>query len=133
MKSEEEYNQDRKNLLKIVVDTGNDYPEYDNSFEDSSISSIDSSSNDMDVDEVSENPEDIEDQNLIFYDRQENNDRQTSLICLKINIHIQTLIVLQTQKFYHGKGQKYMLCKSTILYIENFLKIKENQDHHLKN
>ena len=30
----------------------------------------------MDVDEVSENHEDIEDQNLIFYDRQEKNDRQ---------------------------------------------------------
>ena len=133
MESEEEYNQDRKNLLKIDVDTGNDYPEYDNSSEDSSISSIDSSSNDMDIDEVSENPEDIEDQNLIFYDRQEKNDRQDSSICLKINIRIQTLIVLQTQKFYHGKGQKYMLCMSTILYIENFLKIKENQDHHLKN
>ena len=50
MVSEEEYNQDRKNLLKIVVDTVNDYPEYDNSSEDSSISPIDSSSNDMDVD-----------------------------------------------------------------------------------
>ena len=55
-----------------------------------------------------------------------------SSICLKINIHIQTLIVLQTQKFYHGKRQKYMMCMSTILYIENFLKIKENQDHNLK-
>ena len=43
MESEEEYNQDRKKFLKIVVDTGNDYPEYDNSSEDSSISSIDSS------------------------------------------------------------------------------------------
>ena len=133
MENEEEYNQDRKNLLKIVVDTGNDYPEYDNSSEDSSISSIDSSSNDMDVDEVSENPEDIEDQNLIFMiDKRRMTDKNLS-ICLKINIRIQTLIVLQTQKFYHGKGQKYMLCMSTILYIENFLKIKENQDHHLKN
>ena len=76
MESEEEYNQDRKNLLKIVVDTGNDYPEYDNSSEDYTISSIDFSSNDMDVDDVSQNPEDIEDQTLIFYDRQEKNDRQ---------------------------------------------------------
>ena len=65
MESEEDYNQE-KNLLKIVVDTGDDYLEYDNSSEDSSISSIDSSSNDIDVDEVSENFEDIEDQNLIF-------------------------------------------------------------------
>ena len=62
MESEEDYNQDRINLLKIVVDTGNDYPEYDNSSEDFSISSIDSSSNDMDADEVPENHEDIEDQ-----------------------------------------------------------------------
>ena len=58
MESEEEYNQDRKNLLKIVVDTGDDYSEYDNSSEDSTILSINSSSNDMDVDEVSENHED---------------------------------------------------------------------------
>ena len=52
MEREEEYNQDRKNLLKIVVDTGDDYPDFDNSSEDSSISSINSSSNDMNVDEV---------------------------------------------------------------------------------
>ena len=87
----------------------------------------------MDVDEVSENPEDIEDQNLIFMiDKRRMTDKNLS-ICLKINIHIQKLIVLQTQKFYHWKGQKYMLCMSTILKIENFLKIKENQDQHLKN
>ena len=72
-----------KNLLKIVVDTGNDFPEYDNSSEDSSISSINPFSNDMDVDEVSENPEDIEDQNLIFYDRQEKNDRQNFIDMFK--------------------------------------------------
>ena len=69
MKSKEDYNQERKNILRIVVDTGYDYPEYDYSSEDSSISSIDSSSNDMDVDEVPGNSEDIEDQNLIFNDR----------------------------------------------------------------
>ena len=34
-----------------------------------------SSSNDMDVDEVSQFFEDIEDQNLTFYDRQEKNDK----------------------------------------------------------
>ena len=63
MESEEEYNQDRKNLQKIVVvETSDYYSEYDNSSEDSSISFIDSSSNDMDADEVPENPEDIEDQ-----------------------------------------------------------------------
>ena len=83
MESEEEYNQNRRNLLKIVVDTGNDYPEYDNSSDDSSISSTDSSSNDMDVDEVSQNPEVIEDQNLIFYDRQEKNDRQNFIDMFK--------------------------------------------------
>ena len=126
MESEEEYNKDRKNLLKIVVDTGDDYPEYDYSSEDSSISSIDSSSNDMDVDEVSENPEDIEVQNIIFYDR------QNFIDIFKDKHSCPNAIVLQTQKFYHLKWQKYMLCMSIILYIENFLKIKENQDHHLK-
>ena len=49
-----------KYLLKIVVDTGNDYLEFDNYSEDSCISYIDSSSNDMDVDEASEIFEDIE-------------------------------------------------------------------------
>ena len=39
---------------------------------------------------------------------------------------------MQTQNFYHGKGQKYMMWMSIILYIENFLKIKENKDHHIK-
>ena len=132
MESEEDYNQERINLVKIVVDTGYDYSEFDNSSEHSSISSIDSSSNDMDVDEVSENPEDIEDQNLIFMINKRRMTDKISSICLKISIHIQTQIVLQTQNFYHGKEQKYMLCMSIILYIENFLKIKENQDHHLK-
>ena len=50
----------------MVIDTSDDYPEYDNSSEDSSISSLDSSSIDMDVEEASENFEDIGDQNLIF-------------------------------------------------------------------
>ena len=133
MESEEEYNQDRKNLLKIVVDTGDDYPEYDNSSEDSSISSIDSSSNDMDVDKISENFEEF-DIKLLFLmiDKKRMTDK-TSSIYLKIIIRIQTLIVLQTQKCFHGKELKYMLCMSIILYLENFLKIKENQDHHLKN
>ena len=83
MESEEEYIWDRINFLKIVVDTGVDYPEYDNSFEDFSISSFDFSSNDLDLDEVSKNPEDIEDQNLIFYDRQEKNDRQNFIDMFK--------------------------------------------------
>ena len=60
----------------------------------------------MDVDEVSENPENIEDQNLIFYDRQRRMTDKTSSICLKIKIRIQMLIILQTKKIYHGKGQK---------------------------
>ena len=42
-----------KKILKIVIDAGDDYPEFDNSSEDSTISSFDSSSNGMDVDEVS--------------------------------------------------------------------------------
>ena len=87
----------------------------------------------MDVDEVSENFEDIEDQNLIFYDRQEKNDRQKFIDMFKDKHSYPNANKLQTQKFYHWNGQKYMLCMSTILYIENFLKIKENQDHHLKN
>ena len=42
-----------------------------------------------------------------------------SSICLKINIHIQTLIVLQTQKFYHGKAQKiYDVYEHYSLYRE---------------
>ena len=81
--SDEVCNQERKNLMKIVVDTDDDYPEYDNSSENSSILSIDSSSNYMDVDEVSQNHEDIEDQNLIFYDRQEKNDRQNYINMFK--------------------------------------------------
>ena len=133
MKREEEYNQDRRNLLKIVVDIGNDYPEYDNSSEDSSISSIDSSSNDMDVNEVSENLGDIEDQNLIFYDRQEKNDRQNFIDMFKDKHSYPNANSIADSKILSWKGQKCMLCMSTILYIDNFLKIKENQDHHLKN
>ena len=73
MESKKDYNQERKNLLKIVVDTGDDYPDFDNNSEDSSI---DSSSNDMDVDEVSENSEDID-------DKQEKNDRQNFIDMFK--------------------------------------------------
>ena len=60
MESEEDYNQERENLLKIVDDTGDDYPQCDNSSKNSSISTFDSSSNDLDVDEVSDNLEDTE-------------------------------------------------------------------------
>ena len=42
MESKEDYNQE-KILLRIVVNTGDDYFEFDNSSEDSSTSSIDSS------------------------------------------------------------------------------------------
>ena len=34
MESEQDYNQERKNLLKIVVDTGDDYSKFDNSSQD---------------------------------------------------------------------------------------------------
>ena len=95
--------------MKIVVDTGDDYPEYDNSSEDSSILPIDSSSNDMDIEEAPNIFENIEDQNLIFYIDKRRMTDKTSLICLKINVHIQKLIILQTQKFYHKKRQNYML------------------------
>ena len=58
MESKEDYNKERNILQKIIVDTGDDYPEFDNSSKDSSILFIDSSSNDMDVDEVSKSFED---------------------------------------------------------------------------
>ena len=117
----------------VVVDTVDDYPEYDNSSEDSSISSIDSSSNDMDVDEILENFQEFNIKISFLMIDIKRMTAKTSSIYLKKIIHIQTLIALQTQKFYHGKVLKYMLSMSIILYLENFLKIKENQDHHLKN
>ena len=44
---------------------------------------------------------------------------KASMICLKINIHIQALIVLQTQKFYQGKGTKvYAVYEHYSLYKE---------------
>ena len=43
---------------------------------------------------------------------------KTSSIYSKISIHTQTLIVLHTQKFYLGKGQKYMLYEHYSLYRE---------------
>ena len=121
MESEEEYSQERKkNLLKIAVDTGNDYPEYDNSSEDSSISSIDSSSNDMEVDEVLENPEDIEDQNLIFYYRQEKNDRQNFIDMFKDKHLYPNANSITDSKILSWKGQKYMLCMSIISLYREF-------------
>ena len=72
----------------------------------------------MDLEEVSENFEDIEDQRLIFLIDNRRMTDKTSSIYLKTNIHIQTLIVLLTQKFYHGKEEKYMMCVSTILFRE---------------
>ena len=116
MEREEEYNQNRKNLLKIVVDTGDDYPEYDNSSEDSSISPIDSSSNDMDVDEVSENPEDIEDQNLIFYDRQEKNDRQNFIYMFKDKYSYPNANCIADLKIISWKRQK-ICCLWALLFI----------------
>ena len=65
----------KKNVSENCFDTGDDYAKFDNSPEGCSISSIDSSSNNMDLNEISQNFEDIEDQNVISYDRQEKNDR----------------------------------------------------------
>ena len=47
-----------------------------------------------------------------------------SSICLKINIQIQTLIVLQTQKFYHGKGQKISAVHEHYSLYREFLENK---------
>ena len=60
----------KKNASENCFYTGDDYAEFDNSPEGCSISSIDSSSNNMDLNEISQNFEDIEDQNVISYDRQ---------------------------------------------------------------
>ena len=88
----------------------------------------------MDEDEVSEIFEDIEDQNFVSYDRQEKNDRQNFIDMFKDNhSYLNANNIADLKNFYHGNGQKYMLCMCIILYIENFLKIKKNQDHHLKN
>ena len=76
MKIEKDYNQAKRDLLRSIIDTGDDYPEFYNSSEDSSISSISSSSNDMDVDKPSENNEEVKEQNIVLYDRQEENDRK---------------------------------------------------------
>ena len=42
------------------------------------------------------------------------------------------LIVLQIQKIMLETDKIYVKFEHYSLYIENFLKIKENQDHHLK-
>ena len=76
MEIEEDFNQAKRDLLRSIIDTGDDYPEFYNSSEDSSISSISSSSNDMDVDKPSENNEEVKEQNIVLYDRQEENDRK---------------------------------------------------------
>ena len=127
MEIEEDYNQAKRDLLRSIIDTGDDYPEFYNSSEDSSISSISSSSNDMDVDKPSENNEEVKEQNIVLYDRQEENDRKNFINMFKTRIHIQMLIVLQTQIFYHGIDQKYIMFTNIILCIENFQKIEEIQ------
>ena len=66
MEIEEDYNQAKRDLLRSIIDTGDDYPEFYNSSEDSSISSISSSSNDMDVDKPSENNEEVKEQNIVL-------------------------------------------------------------------
>ena len=85
----------------------------------------------MDVDEVSENPKDTEDQNLIFYDRQEKNDRQNSIDIFKDKHSYQNANSIADSKILSRIMQRYIPCMRTI-FLENFLRIKENQDHHLK-
>ena len=132
MEIEEDYNQAKRDLLRSIIDTGDDYPEFYNSSEDSSISSISSSSNDMDVDKPSENNEEVKEQNIVLYDRQEENDRKNFINMFKTRIHTQMLIVLQTQIFYRGIDQKYIMFTNIILCIENFQKIEENPNRLLK-
>ena len=83
MEIEEDYNQAKRDLLRSIIDTGDDYPEFYNSSEDSSISSISSSSNDMDVNKPSENNEEVKEQNIVLYDRQEENDRKNFINMFK--------------------------------------------------
>ena len=83
MEIEEDYNQAKRDLLRSIIDTGDDYPEFYNSSEDSSISSISSSSNDMNVDKPSENNEEVKEQNIVLYDRQEENDRKNFINMFK--------------------------------------------------
>ena len=47
MENEEGYDQVKRNLMRAIIDTGDDYTKFGNSFGDSSFSSINSSSNDM--------------------------------------------------------------------------------------
>ena len=49
MENGECYNQIKRDLMWAIIDTSDDYPDFDNNSEDSSIRSINSSSNDMDV------------------------------------------------------------------------------------
>ena len=83
MEIEEDYNRTKRDLLRSIIDTGDDYPEFYNSSEDSSISSISSSSNDMDVDKPPENNEEVKEQNIVLYDRQEENDRKNFINMFK--------------------------------------------------
>ena len=117
MEREDKYNQDRKKSSKIVVDTENDYHDFDNSSEDSYISSTDSSSNDMDVDEASENFEDIEEQNLISYDRQEKNDRQNFIDMFKNKHSYSNANSIADSKVLSWKLTKNIFCVWILLFI----------------
>ena len=73
----------------------------------------------MDVDEISENFEDIEVQNLISYDRQKKNDRQNFTNTTKDkHLYPKANSIADSKKFLE-KNQKYMLCISTIIYKNN--------------
>ena len=105
--------------MKIVVDTGDDYPEYDNSSEDSSISSIDSSLNDIDVDEASENFDDIEDQNLINYDRYQKNDRQNFIDMFKDkHSYLKANSIADSKKIIMKKDKIYAVYEHYSVYRE---------------
>ena len=57
----------------------------------------------MDEDEVSEIFEDIEEQILIYYDRQEENDRQNFIDMFKDKDSYLNANSIADSKFYHGK------------------------------
>ena len=75
----------------------------------------------------------IDEQNFISYDRQEKNDIQDFIDMFKDKHSYPNTNSITDSKIYHGKWTKIYSVYDNYLYIENFMKIKENQDHRLKN
>ena len=132
MEIEEDYNQAKRDLLRSIIDTGDDYPEFYNSSEDSSISSISSSSNDMDVDKPSENNEEVKEQNIVLYDRQEENDRKNFINMFKNKNSYPNANSIADSNILSWHRSKIYNFTNIILCIENFQKIEENPNRLLK-